>query len=76
MRTMYAADQYNGNEQLRHFALWFMHSHSGASGVFWLNCRIVYFWCGAKMTDASSEIDVHRLRVAALKEKYYYIVDD
>ena len=34
--------------QLRRFALAFIHSHSGATGVFWLICRGVYFRFGAK----------------------------
>ena len=34
--------------QLRRFALAFIHSQSGATGVFWLICRGVYFRFGAK----------------------------
>ena len=51
------------NVQLRHFALRFIHSHSGATGVISPICRVVYFRCGAKLTDTSSKIDVHRLKV-------------
>ena len=52
--------------QLRRFALKFIHSHSGATGVFWLNCRFVYFRLGANITDASSKVDVPRLKVGDL----------
>ena len=31
------------SSQLRRFALRFIHSHSGATDVFWLQCRFVYF---------------------------------
>ena len=48
--------------ELRRFALWFIHSHSGATGVFWPNCRVAYFRLRAKMTDASSKINVRRLK--------------
>ena len=34
--------------QLRRFALAFIRSHCGATGVFWLICRGVYFRFGAK----------------------------
>ena len=40
--------------QLRCFILWFIHSHSGATGIVLPICRVLYFWFGAKMTDASS----------------------
>ena len=49
--------------ELRRFALRFTHSHSGATGVLWSKCRFVYFRFGAKMTGASSKIDVRRLKV-------------
>ena len=45
------------------FCLRFIHSHSGATGVFLPFCRVVYFRCGAKLTDASSKIDVRRLEM-------------
>ena len=57
--------------QWRRFALRFIHSHSGAIGVFWLKCRVVYFRYGAKMTDASSKIDVRRLKVGDLLIKIF-----
>ena len=48
--------------QLIRFALRFIHSLSGATGVFWPDCRFVYFRFEAKMTDASSKIDIRRLK--------------
>ena len=45
------------------FALRFINSHSSGTGVFRLKSRIVYFRFGANMTDASSKIDVRRLKV-------------
>ena len=44
-------------EKLRHFALRFVHSHSGATGVCLPICRVVYVRCGAKLPDVSSKID-------------------
>ena len=41
-------------------------SHSSATGVFWLNCRVVYFRFGAEMTYASSKMYVRRLKVGYL----------
>ena len=38
----------NNDYKLRRFALAYIHSHSGATGVFWLICRGVYFRFGAK----------------------------
>ena len=52
--------------QLRRFALRVIHSRNGATGVFWVKRRFVYFRLGAKMTDASSKIDVRRLKVGDL----------
>ena len=49
-------------QSCQRFAQWFIHSQNGAIGVFWPKCRIVYFRFGAKMTDASSKIDVPRLK--------------
>ena len=37
-------------------------------GIFWLNCRLVF---GAKMTDASSKIDVRKLIVGGLLIKIW-----
>ena len=54
---------YTTRSDLRRFALWYIYSFSGATGVFWLKCRFLYLRFGAKMTDASSKIDVHRLKV-------------
>ena len=48
-------------QQLRRFAVLSVHSQSGATAVFWLECSVVYFRFGAKMTDGSSKIDVRRL---------------
>ena len=45
------------------FALRLIHSHNGATGVFWPKCRVVYFRFGANMTDPSSKIDIRRLKV-------------
>ena len=55
-----------GSVPLRRSALPFIQSHSSATGVFWLNCRVVYFRFGAEMTDASSKMDVRRLKVGYL----------
>ena len=49
--------------QSKRFALKSIHLHSGGTGVFGPMCRVVYFRCGAKMTDASINIDVYRLKV-------------
>ena len=51
------------HHQLRRFAPLFIHSPSGATGVSWLMCRVVCFRVGAKMTDASSKIDIRRQKV-------------
>ena len=40
--------------------------HSVATDVFWLKSRLVCFRFGAKMTEASSKIDVRRLKVGEL----------
>ena len=40
--------------QLRRFALRFIQSHRGATGVCWLKFRVVYFRLGTKMTVAKS----------------------
>ena len=47
-------------------ALRFIQSHSGATLVFWSKCRVVYFRCGAKITDVSSKIDVRRPKLGGL----------
>ena len=60
---------YTTRSDLRRFALWYIYSFSGATGVFWLKCRFLYLRFGAKMTDASSKIDVHRLRVGGYTNK-------
>ena len=40
------------------FSLRFIHSHSGATGVFWLQCRIVYFRLGeSKVHPAAAHIN-------------------
>ena len=52
--------------QLRHFALRFIHSHSGATGVFRLKCHFAYFQFAVKMADAISKIEVCRLKVGDL----------
>ena len=57
-------------QQLRRLALRFIHSHSGATGVCLPICLVVYFWCGAKLTDASSKIDVRRLKEGDLLRNY------
>ena len=44
----------------------FVHSHRGATGIFLPICHVVYFRCGAKLTDPSSKIDVRRLNVGDL----------
>ena len=56
-------------QQLRRFALQLIHSHSGATGVFCLIGRGVYFRFGAKkkMTDARSKFEFRRLKVPELK---------
>ena len=59
------------SDQLRRFALRFFHSHSGATGVFCLICRIVYFRCAANLIAASSKIGVRRLKVRDLLIKIY-----
>ena len=57
---------YLHTNQLRRFALRFFHSHSGATGVFCLICRTVYFRCAANLISASSKISVRRLKVGDL----------
>ena len=52
--------------KLSRFALRSFHSHSGATGVFWLICRTVYFRCAANLIAASSKIGVRRLKVGDL----------
>ena len=52
--------------QLRRFALRFIHSRSGATGVCLPICLVVYFRCGVKLTGTSSKIDVRRLKVGDL----------
>ena len=52
--------------ELRRFALRFFHSHSGATGVFCLICRTVYFRCAANLIVPSSKIGVFWLKVRDL----------
>ena len=52
--------------QLRRSALRFFHSHSGATVIFCLICRTVYFRCAANLIAASGQICVRRLRVGDL----------
>ena len=52
--------------QLRRSALRFFHSHSGATGVFCLIYRTVYFRCAANLIAASGKICVRRLKVGDL----------
>ena len=59
-----AAELYN--RVLRHFALRFFHSHSGATGVFCLICRTVRCRGAANLIAASSKIGVRRLKVRDL----------
>ena len=58
---------------MRHFALRFIHSNSGATGVFLPICCVVYllYICGANLTDASSKIDVRRPKVGDLLLKIF-----
>ena len=51
---------------LRRSALRFFHSHSGATGIFCLICRTVYFRCAANLIAASGKICVRRLKVGDL----------
>ena len=51
----------NEGKQLRRFALRFIHSHSGATGVFLQICRFVYFRCAASQSDRREQQD-RRLR--------------
>ena len=44
----------------------FIRSNRGATGVFWQMRCVVYFRCGAKVTDASSKMDVPRLKMGDL----------
>ena len=44
----------------------FISSRIAATGVLWLNCRVVFLRFGAKMTDLSGKIDVRRLIVGDL----------
>ena len=60
--------------KLRRLALRFIHSHIATTGVFWPNCRVVYFQLEAKVTDAISKIDVRRPKVVGLLINYEYIV--
>ena len=43
------------------------HSHSGATGIFWLKCHIMNFWFEAKMTDGKNNIDIRMLKVPESK---------
>ena len=52
--------------QLRPSALMFFHSHSGATGVFCLICRTVYFLCAANLIAASGKTCIRRLKVGDL----------
>ena len=57
---------YVGHVKLRRFALRIFHSHSGATGVFCLICRTVYFRYAANLITANSKIGVRRLKVGDL----------
>ena len=47
-------------------ALRFFHSHSGATSVFCLICRTVYFRCAANLIAVGGKICVRRLKVGDL----------
>ena len=51
---------------MRRSALRFFHSHCGATGVFCIICRTVYFRCAANLIAASGKICVRRLKVGDL----------
>ena len=52
----------------------FIHLLSGTTGVFWQKCRGAYFRFVAKMADASSKIDVRRLKAGVINTNKYIVL--